>query len=620
MSALALARRSALGLALCLTLGSGGAGRASAATGPLLPDCVARAAAASAARAPGAQGDAPEPASGRAPRLLVRSPRDMVAAAHPLAVDAAVAVLDRGGSAMDAAIAAQFMLNVVEPQSSGIGGGGFLLHHEVASGRLRSYDGRETAPAAADPRQFLDASGRPLAWHDATDGGLSVGVPGLARMLELAHRQHGRLPWASLIEPDIAVAEQGYPMSRRTHDQARAAAARLRAQGDPVAAWLLDAHGQARPAGSTLRNPALAASLRRLATGGADVLHEGELAQRIVATVAGHPCRPGRLSLEDLAAYRPREREPVCGQYRGHRICGMGPPSSGGIAVLQTLGMLEHHALRTLAPGSVEAVHLISEALRLAYADRGAYLADPDVVAIPVAGLLDPTYLRARAALIEPGRALGEPVPGRPPGAAAAALTDSPETPPATTHLSVVDADGNAVALTSSIENGLGSLQMVGGFLLNNQLTDFAWQPVSPSGHPVANALAPGKRPRSTMAPTIVYGPDGALRAVLGSPGGGAIAMYLVKTLVAMIDWELDIQAAIGLPNIGALANATTLLERGTPAAALAPALRALGHRVAIVDLNSGLHGIERERSDGRPTGWRGGADPRRDGVARGSR
>jgi gamma-glutamyltranspeptidase/glutathione hydrolase len=618
MSALALARRLAFGLVLCLPLAAGVAGRAGAATGSG-PDCAARAAA-SAANAPSAQAAAPEPASGRTPRLLIRSPRDMVAAAHPLAVDAAVAVLDRGGSAMDAAIAAQFVLNVVEPQSSGIGGGGFLLHHEAASGRLRSYDGRETAPAAADPRQFLDVAGRPLAWHDAIDGGLSVGVPGLARMLELAHRQHGRLPWASLIEPAIAIAEQGFPMSRRTHEQARAAAARLRAQGDPVAAWLLDAHGQARPAGSTLRNPALAASLRRLATGGADVLHEGELAQQIVATVAGHPCRPGRLSLEDLAAYRPREREPVCGRYRGHRICGMGPPSSGGIAVLQTLGMLEHHALRTQAPGSVEAVHLISEALRLAYADRGAYLADPDVVAVPVAGLLDPAYLRARAALIAPGRALGEPAPGRPPGAAAAVMVDSPETPPATTHLSVVDADGNAVALTSSIENGLGSLQMVGGFLLNNQLTDFAWQPVSPGGSAVANALAPGKRPRSTMAPTMVYSPDGALRAVLGSPGGGAIAMYLVKTLVAMIDWELDIQTAIALPNIGALASATTLLERDTPAAALAPALRALGHRVAIVDLNSGLHGIERERDAGGPDGWRGGADPRRDGVARGSR
>jgi gamma-glutamyltranspeptidase/glutathione hydrolase len=581
--------------------------------------------------------DAPEPASERASRSLARGARDMVAAAHPLAVDAAVAMLARGGSALDAAIAAQMVLNVVEPQSSGIGGGGFLIHYERATGSIRAYDGRETAPAAADPRQFLDATGKPLPWTVAVDGGLAVGVPGLARMLELAHRRHGRLPWAALFDDAIRIAEQGFPMSRRTHQQAQAAAARLRAQGDPVASWLLEPDGRARAAGSVLRNPELAATFRRLATEGAVALHEGEIARAIVAKVTSHPRSPGRLAAPDLAGYAARERAALCGLYRGHRICGMGPPSAGALVVLQTLGMLEHHPLGGLRAGDLDAVHLVSEALRLAYADRAVHMADADFVPVPVAGLLDAGYLRERAALIRPDRAMGEARAGRPPGAAARAALDQGLDLPATTHLSVVDARGDAVALTSSIENGLGSLQMVHGFLLNNQLTDFAWLPADADGRPAANALAPGKRPRSTMAPTLVFAPSGELRAVLGSPGGPAIAMYVVKTLVGLIDWGLDIQQAIDLPNFGAAGSAATLLERGTPLAALAPALQARGHEVRIVELASGLHGIVATGSGARDGGthdgsarvasgtaapatlWTGGADPRRDGVARGS-
>ena len=578
-----------------------------------LPGAAAAASAADSAVAT-AGADAPELPSGWTPRSLARGPRDMVAAAHPLAVQAGVATLARGGSAVDAAIAAQWVLAVVEPQSSGLGGGGFLLHFDPASGAVASYDGRETAPATAQAAQFRDATGRPLGWPAAVDGGHAVGVPGLVRMLELAHGRHGRLPWASLFDDAIRLAETGAPVSARLHGQTRAARERILAQGEPVATVLLGPDRQAWPVGTMLRQPALAATLRRVAADGADALHSGEIARAIVERVAAHPERPGRLSLADLAGYQARPRAPVCGAYRGHRICGMGPPSSGGLAVLQTLGMLEFFDLRAMGPGSLDAVHLVSEALRLAYADRLRHVADPDVVPVPVAGLLDAAYLRARASLIRPDRSLGLPAPGQPAGSLRLA-SDASVSLPSTTHLSVVDAQGRAVALTSSIENGLGSLQMAAGMLLNNQLTDFSFAPAGVDGLPVANALAGGKRPRSAMAPTLVFGPDGRLRAVIGSPGGPAIIGYVVKTLIGLIDWDLDIQQAIDLPNVGAQASATTVLERGTPLVRLADGLRARGHTVLVTDLNSGLHGIVADPVGG----WTGGADPRRDGAARGT-
>lgn len=556
----------------------------------------------------------PEGPSGWTPKRVARAPHDMIAAAHPLAVRAGAETLARGGSAVDAAIVAQMVLNVVEPQSSGIGGGGFMLHLDGRRGTLAAYDGRETAPAAADARMFLGPEGLPLPFFDLVDSGLSVGAPGLLRMLELAHARHGRLPWAALFEPAIRIAEQGFEISPRLHRSIARSARRICAS--PAAAALFLEPGGCRPkaAGAVLRNPELARSFRAIAAGGADVFYQGPIAGAVSAAVRAHPARPGRLAEADLAGYRARERTPVCGVHRGHRVCGMPPPSSGGIAVLQTLAILQRFDLAAHSPGSLDAVHLVSEAYRLAYADRERHVADADFVPVPVAGLLDPAYLAARSALVRPDASMGAPAAGRPQGDAGHGDEPPRHRPPSTTHLSIVDREGNAVSMTSSIEHAFGSLLMAGGFLLNNQLTDFAFAEADASGRLLANRIQPGKRPRSAMAPTMVFGPDGRLEAVVGSPGGSVIIQYVTKTLLGLIDWRLDPQQAVDLPNYGALVSATTLLERGTPIEALAPGLRARGHRVVVTDLNSGLHAIARDGD-----GWAGGADPRREGAAMGS-
>jgi gamma-glutamyltranspeptidase/glutathione hydrolase len=577
----------------------------------------------------------PEPPSGYTPKALAFAPHDMVAAAHPLAVQAGVAMLAQGGSAVDAAIATQLVLNVVEPQSSGIGGGAFMLHFDAAQRRTLAYDGRETAPAAATPDQFLGADGKPLPFLQAVDGGLSVGTPGVLRMLELAHRAHGKLPWATLFAPAIALADQGFAVSPRLATSIAGSAARIRAQGGAVAAYFLNADGSPLAIGTWLRSPALAASLRAIASGGADAFYRGDIAQAMVQAVARHPTRPGRLTLADLGGYQAKVREPVCATYRVRfKVCGMPPPSSGGITTLQTLGLLQRLDVAALPPTSADAVHLVSEAYRLAYADRAKYIADPDWVSVPSAGLLDAGYLKARAQLIRPDRSLGVPTAGQPPGAALALGADASPNLPSTTHLSIVDRWGNAVAMTSSIENGFGSLQMVGGFLLNNQLTDFSFVPADAAG-PVANRVAPGKRPRSSMAPTLIFNAHtGDLEAAIGSPGGSAIIQYVTKTVLGLVDWGLDIQQAINLPNFGAQTSAVTAMEQGsvldTPA--LKAALVAKGHQVvATPAFTSGLHGVvfNGVRADGQPgllarnpgQGlWAGGADPRREGEARGSR
>ncbi len=577
----------------------------------------------------------PEPPSGYTPKALAFAPRDMVAAAHPLAVQAGVDVLAQGGSAVDAAIATQLALNVVEPQSSGIGGGAFMLHFDAAQRQTLAYDGRETAPAAATPDQFLGTDGKPLPFLQAVDGGLSVGTPGVLRMLELAHRAHGKLPWATLFAPAIALAEQGFAVSPRLSTSIAGSAARMRAQGGAVAAYFLATDGSPLATGTWLRSPALAVSLRAIASGGADAFYRGDIAQAMVQAVARHPTRPGRLSLADLSGYQAKVREPVCATYRMRfKVCGMPPPSSGGLTTLQTLGLLQPLDVAALAPTSADAVHLVSEAYRLAYADRAKYIADPDWVSVPTAGLLDAGYLQARAQLIRPDRSLGVPAAGQPPGAALALGADASPNLPSTTHLSIADRWGNAVAMTSSIENGFGSLQMVGGFLLNNQLTDFSFMPADAAG-PVANRVAPGKRPRSSMAPTLIFNAQtGNLEAAIGSPGGSAIIQYVTKTVLGLVDWGLDIQQAINLPNFGAQTSAATAIEQGsvldTPA--LKAALAAKGHQVvATPAFTSGLHGVvfNGVRADGQPgllarhpgQGlWAGGADPRREGEARGSR
>lgn len=507
----------------------------------------------------------------------------MVAAAHPLAVEAGYDVLARGGSAVDAAIAVQLVLGLVEPESSGIGGGAFLLHWSQREQRLRSYDGRETAPAAARRDRFLDPQGKPLAFQEAVVSGRSVGVPGVMRMLELAHRRHGRLPWADLFRPAIELAEHGFPLSPRLHTLLDA---ERDLRNDPAARAVY--YGKA--VGERIVNPKYAATLRAIAANGAKAFYDGAIAADIVRAVRMHR-KAGDLTTADIAAYQPREREPLCGIYRVWRICSMGPPSSGGVGVLQILGILERTRFAQAPPQSAQALHYFSEAGRLAYADRARYLGDPDVVPVPLARLLAPSYLAQRARLIGE-RSVRRAAPG--------------DMESGTSHFSIVERNGDAVAMTTTIEAGFGSRIMARGFLLNNELTDFDFVPGGP------NEVGPGKRPRSSMAPTMVFDADGRLQLIVGSPGGSAIINYVAKALAGVLDWKLDIQAAIDLPNFGSR-NGPTQVERGSRYESLAAGLAERGHPVELAPLESGLHGIERV-----PGGWRGGADPRREGIAKG--
>lgn len=559
-----------------------------------------------------AEPNAPERPSGPTAKQAASARHQMVATANPLATDAGDGILRRGGTAIDAAIAVQMVLNLVEPQSSGIGGGAFMLVHDARRKALVVYDGRETAPAAARPDRFLDSTGRPLRFFAAVVGGRSVGVPGTLRMLELAHRRHGRLPWASLFEPAIRLAEHGFVVSPRL-------SAAIRAQRylrqDRARAYFHNADGTPLAAGQRLTNPAFASTLKRIAAGGANAFYTGDIARDVVHTADSYAANPGDLTVADLAAYRAQVRQPVCGQYRRYRVCGVPPPSSGGIAVLQILGMLERFDMGSIGSSDLISAHLFSEAGRLAYADRDMYVADPDFVAVP-AGLTDRGYLRERSRLIRLDSSLGYAVPGEPPPVAAAdnarfGRGQALELP-STSHISIVDRYGNAVAMTTTIEDAFGSkLLTAGGFLLNNELTDFSFTPVE-SGRPVANSVEGGKRPRSAMAPTIVYDAQGRVVVVAGSPGGPAIINYVAKTLIGILDRGLDPQTAVDLPNIGSR-NGPTELERGTKAEALASKLEALGEATEIVDQNSGLQVIV--RSAGR---WLGGADSRREGTVSG--
>ena len=542
----------------------------------------------------------------------------MAASANPLATQAGLETLRAGGSAVDAAITIQLVLALVEPQSSGVGGGAFLMHWDGK--QVIAFDGRETAPMAADERLFLSADGKPMAFYDAVVGGRSVGTPGAVRLLESAHRQYGKLPWASLFEPAIRLSENGFPMSPRLN---QLLGSEKYLKNDPAAAaTFYTADGSPKAVGTVVRNPKLAATLRAVAAGGADAFYTGAIAADIVATVRSQK-NAGYLALSDLAAYRVRPREPICTDYKRWRVCGMPPPSSGGIAVAQMLGIFTARNIAVFPPDDApalepraEAVHLFSEAGRLAFADRALYVADSDFVTVNVAGLLDPAYLRQRAQLIGP-RSMGTAQPGVPPGASVAWGPDPSPLKAATSHISVVDGQGNAVSMTTTIEDVFGARLMVRGFLLNNQLTDFSFVP-QVDGRPVANRVQPGKRPRSSMAPTLVFDRDtGALVATLGSPGGSQIIGYVAKTLVGVLDWNLDIQLAIALPNFGSR-NGPTEVEKGRISAAVIDDLKARGHDVRETDMASGLQGIVRVRlPDGR-LGWAGGADPRREGVALG--
>ena len=446
-------------------------------------------------------------------------------------------------------------------------------------------------------------------------------------MLDLAHRGHGRLPWPELFRPAIALAEEGFEVSPRLHKSIRSALARIR-RAPAAAAYFLDASKQPRAIGSTLKNPKLAAAFRSIAKNGAAHFYTGPIAKAIEQAVAQHPSRPGLLSAEDLASYRSLEREPLCGEYRRYRICGMPAPSSGAITTLQTLGILESYDLSVLAPDSPRAIHLISEAQRLAYADRARYISDPEFASVPVAGMLDREYLRTRARLIHDDKSLGVAKPGIPEGVTQPGK-DQTAALPSTTHLSIVDQSGNAVSMTSSIEHAFGSLIMVEGFLLNNQLTDFSFAAVDAEGRPINNRVQPGKRPRSSMAPTVVFDRDGNLEAVLGSPGGSSIIQYVTRSLISLIDWRLQPHETVSLPHYGAKTSARTTLEADTEVVKQQQALMALGHKIRVVPQTSGLallvfNGVrENGQTGGLANGpqrsrWAGAADPRREGAVSG--
>lgn len=543
----------------------------------------------------------------------------MVAAADPRAAHAGAEILAAGGSATDAAIATMLVLGLVEPQSAGLGGGGFLLHYTAADEAIDAYDGREWAPVGASADMFLGSNGQPIPFREAVLSGRSVGTPSLVAMLWMTHQDHGRLPWARLFEPAIRLAEEGFEVSPRLNQLIVWGSQREnRLKADPqVAAYFFDEAGEPRPVGYRLRNPAYAESLRAIAVRGPDALRTGPLAEAIVAAAQAEPLG-GSLTLADLAAYQPRRLEPLCGPFRGLRVCGMGPPSSGGIAVLSILGTFE--ALRpepTNGPPTLEDWSAFLWASRLAYTDRDHYVGDDQFVPVPTAGLVDPRYLRARAgALVDLNRAAGRLVAGDPSLIVGGESLfgrwgrDRTQEVPGTTHVSIVDRQGNAVALTATVESLFGSQRFAGGFFLNNQLTDFSLSPTL-GGGPVPNAVAPGKRPRSSMAPTILTTPDGELWGVIGSPGGSGIIAYVSRTILGVTDFGLTMQEAIAQPIL--VANRPQVrveLQKLDPAQAAG--LRARGWDLQPTTLEaSGLHGI-RVLPDGQ---LQGGADPRREGA-----
>jgi gamma-glutamyltranspeptidase/glutathione hydrolase len=551
---------------------------------------------------------APEASTGRTVRTIGVSQRYMVAAANPLAADAGRRMLQAGGSAVDAAIAVQLVLNLVEPQSSGLGGGAFLVHWQQADRVLTTLDGREVAPAAATADRFLGPDREPLAFYDAVVGGRSVGVPGTPRLLAEAHRRWGKLPWATLFEPAINLAETGFAVSPRL--AGLLAREKFLGQDARAKAYFFEPDGSPKAVGAVLRNPAFARTLRRLASGGAEAFYTGAMAQDVVDTVRGHATNPGDMTLADLAGYTVVERDPVCGRYRVYTVCGMGPPSSGAIAIQQMLGILEPFDLARLGRGP-QAAHLFAEAGRLAFADRALYLGDPSFVPVPVSGLIDPGYVRSRGALVDPQRSMGRAKAGEPPMRRTWLWGASDGVENGTSHISVVDADMNAVSMTTTIEDGFGARLMTeGGFLLNNQLTDFNFSPADEAGDPAANRVEPGKRPRSSMSPTLVFDAFGRLYVVTGSPGGSQIIGYVAKTLIGILDWNLDPQQAVDLPNFGSR-NGPTELEANTDAAEWKNELEAKGHDVRVIDMTSGIQAIVLT-----PHGFLGGADSRREGVA----
>ncbi|WP_422139289.1 gamma-glutamyltransferase [Endozoicomonas sp. ALC020] len=554
---------------------------------------------------------APEAATGFEQKSLVKASKHMVVAANPLAVQAGDEVLRKRGSAADAAIAVQLVLNLVEPQSSGIGGGAFTLYFDAKKNRLITLDGRETAPVEATPTLFLDSDGKPLQFYDAVVGGRSVGTPGTVKLLEEMHQRYGKRPWSELFQPAIKLAEEGFIVSPRLASLIARDQKRL-SRYSGTREYFFDEKGQPLQAGAVLKNPEFARTLRLIAKEGSKAFYEGKLADRIVKTIREAEGNPGVLSKKDLKNYQVKERTPVCSAYRQYSVCGMGPPSSGATTVGQILGILQSYDLANLGADNPESWRLFAGASRLAFADRARYLADSDYVPVPVQGLLDSQYLAERARQLQSDQALKTVKAGKPVWQHASLQADDQSIElPSTSHISIVDAEGNALSMTATIENGFGSRLMVGGFLLNNEMTDFSFSSHD-NGTPIANRVEPGKRPRSSMTPTMVMDKKGQPYMVLGSPGGSRIISYVAKTLVAHIDWGMDIQEAIALPHklnpFGVYE-----LEQDTEAERLKSALEKLGYSVKVRELNSGLHGIVITDK-----GLEGGADPRREGVAMG--
>lgn len=537
---------------------------------------------------------------------IAKDGKYMISAANPLAAEAGRKILEKGGSAVDAAIATQLVLTLVEPQSSGIGGGAFLVHFNNVNKKIQTYDGREMAPAAVKEDHFLKNDGKPLKFYEAVVGGRAVGAPGALAMLKKAHDTHGKLPWNTLFEDAITLAQTGFKISPRLHFLLNRD--KYLKTKEPARSYFYTSEGNAKAEGTVLKNPELAKTLTRIRDEGINAFYKGEIARKIVQAVQNDPTNPGVLTEEDLANYIAKERSPVCLPYHNETICGMGPPTSGGVTALQILKLLEKAKLAETKPGSLEAIHLISQASALAFADRGMYLADKDFVDVPVKGLLDAGYLLDRSKQITKGNVTLPFEAGTPPKTSGSLSPDDAIELPSTSHFSIVDKDGNAVSMTTSVENVFGSRLMAGGFILNNQLTDFSFRPQTEKG-PVANRIQPGKRPRSSMNPMIILGPDNNLRAVIGSPGGSRIIGYVTKTVIGILDWNLSIQEAINLPH-HINRNGTLDLEKETAITAQKEKLEALGYKVKVRTLNSGLHGILIRNGT-----MEGGADPRREGI-----
>jgi len=543
-----------------------------------------------------------------------KAQREMVAAANPLAARAGLDILHAGGSAVDAAVAMQAVLTLVEPQSSGIGGGGFLLSFDGKTGEIGAYEGRETAPAASTENDFTGPDGQALPRDSYRVGGISAAVPGALRMLEMAHRKHGKLTWPVLFQPAIDLARKGFAVSPRLHQSI--SDDRYLSTYPAARRYFFDDAGQPLAVGTLLKNPALADTLEAVARGGADAFYDGAIARDIAAAVHGDAKRAGKMTAADLKAYKAKKRGQLCGPYRRWLICGQPPPTAGGVTTLMTLAMLERFNLAALAPNSAEAVHLFSEATRLANADRLRYVADPDFVTVPTNDMLGIRYLARRSALIDERTAMRHAAPGRiaiPGQRRDLSISGEDDESPSTTHFNVVDRDGNAVAMTSSVGHAFGSRLFVRGFILNNHATDFTAVPRTASGRAKANRLQGNKRPRSAQSPIFVFDGSGRLVLALGSPGGTRIIAFVVKTLIGVLDWKMDIQAAISLPN-RTVRGDWVELERGTELENIADELKAMGHKVRFRKLTSGLQGIALNKG-----ALTGGADPRREGVALGN-